>query len=138
MDDTTDDCASIFTRIEGDVVVVTFTGAIDVFAGPSVRDTLSGLISAGHRHLVLELEDVLFMDSSGLGALIGTMKKARDHHGSVRLVCSSERSAGLLRITGLSGVIPVYETTERAAASVRSEISTADGCVGDRDTAQAG
>ena len=66
---------------------VTVSGEIDVATSPQLRDQLSSLLANGARDITLEFEGVSFVDSSGLGVLVGTYKRLRDEvGGSVRKV----------------------------------------------------
>src|SRR6476469_154929 len=62
-------------------------GEIDVATSPTLRDDMSALIARGARHITLDFAAVTFVDSSGLGVLVGTYKRLReDQDGSVRIV----------------------------------------------------
>jgi anti-sigma B factor antagonist len=66
--------------------------------------------------IVVDLTHLEFLDSTGLGALIGAHKRAAEHGGSVRLVAQEGQILRLLRITGLLDVFKVYPTVEAALA----------------------
>src|SRR3954452_13481789 len=99
----------------GERMVVAVGGEIDVYTAPKLRERLVELINSGHYHLVINLEGVDFLDSTGLGVLVGALKRVRSHQGSLRLVCTQERLLKIFRITGLSKVFPIYDTVEEAA-----------------------
>ena len=88
--------------------VVAIRGDIDVYTAPALREQLLGLIRAGHHNLVLNLDAVQFLDSAGLGVLVGALKRARHHGGSIHLICSRGPILRTLRITGLTGVFPIH------------------------------
>lgn len=106
----------------GDVVLVTIRGDVDVYTAPGLRDHLDHLIVTGHHHLVIDLEQVPFMDSTGLGVLVGRLKRTRLQEGSLRLVCTVPRILRVFEITGLNQVLSVYadagEALERAQDQV--------------------
>ena len=64
--------------------------------------------------LVIDLERVEFLDSTGLGALIGGLKRVRNHDGSLSLVCTRERLLKLFRITGLNKVFDIHPDIDSA------------------------
>ena len=59
------------------------------------------------------MEGVEFLDSTGLGVLVGGLKRVRAHDGSLRLVCTQERILKIFRITGLTKVFPIHATWRR-------------------------
>jgi anti-sigma B factor antagonist len=102
------------TRDEGDRTVVEVGGEIDVYTAPKLREQLVDLVNAGRYHLVVDMEKVEFLDSTGLGVLVGGLKRVRAHDGSLRLVCTQERILKIFRITGLTKVFPIHETVAEA------------------------
>ena len=108
---------SLDDRIEGDRTVVVVGGEIDVYTAPKLREKLIDLVSAGHYHLVIDMESVEFLDSTGLGVLVGGLKRVRAHDGSLRLVCTQERILKIFRITGLTKVFPVHDTVADAVSA---------------------
>jgi anti-sigma B factor antagonist len=107
---------SVDSRPAGGRTVVVVGGDIDVYTAPELRNRLVELVEAGHYHLVVDLEGVGFLDSTGLGVLVGALKRVRVHQGSLRIVCRQERLVNLFRMTGLAKVFPMFETVEGASA----------------------
>ena len=68
---------SLTTRAEGGRTVVEVGGEIDVYTAPKLRETIVSLVDAGAVHLVVDLERVEFLDSTGLGVLVGGLKRVR-------------------------------------------------------------
>jgi anti-anti-sigma factor len=101
---------------EGELVAE-LAGEIDVYSSPSFREFLISAANMGYVNLILSLDGVEFLDSTGLGILIGALRRSRFHSGSVGLVCSQERLAKVFRITGLSKVFGVYDSTREALAA---------------------
>ena len=101
----------------GDRTVVEVGGEIDVYTAPKLREQLIDLVSAGQYHLVVDMEGVEFLDSTGLGVLVGGLKRVRAHEGSLRLVCTQERILKIFRITGLTKVFPIHATVDEAVAA---------------------
>src|SRR4051812_39260145 len=108
---------SLSTRTEGDRTVVTVGGEIDVYTAPKLREQLIDLVSSGNYHLVVDMEGVDFLDSTGLGVLVGGLKRVRAHDGSLRLVCTQERILKIFRITGLTKVFPIHASVDEALAA---------------------
>ena len=108
---------SLSTRTEGDRTVVTVGGEIDVYTAPKLREQIVQLVEEHRYHLVVDMEDVEFLDSTGLGVLVGGLKRVRAHEGSLRLVCTQERILKIFRITGLTKVFSIYDSVDDAVAS---------------------
>jgi len=91
-------------------------GSLDIATSPTVRAALLDAAERGQHRLVVDLSGLDFIDSTGLGALIGGQRRARENGGEVRLVAREGQILRLLRITGLLTVFPVYRTLEDALA----------------------
>src|SRR3982751_3221787 len=98
--------------------VLTVRGEVDVTRTPRVRTQLISLLSDGQPQLVVDLEGVRFLDSSGLGALVAGLKLARSRSGELRIVCEGQRSVRkVLEVTGLERVLERYDTVDEATAA---------------------
>ena len=105
---------SLDTRQVGDRTVVTVGGEIDVYTAPKLRDKITELVNAGSHALVIDMEKVEFLDSTGLGVLVGGLKKVRAHDGSMELICSQDRLLKIFRITGLAKVFTIHDSAAAA------------------------
>ena len=94
------------TRVSGHTVVSP-QGEIDFATGPQLKDAITELLVAGEVHLVIDLLAVDFIESTGLGALIGGRRRAHALRGSLVLVCTEQQMLKIFRITGLDKVQPV-------------------------------
>ncbi|MQA04143.1 MAG: anti-sigma factor antagonist [Streptosporangiales bacterium] len=101
---------SLTTKAEGDRTVVEVVGEIDVYTAPKLREAFIDLVAQGAYHLVIDMEQVEFLDSTGLGVLVGGLKRVRAHDGTLRLVCSQERILKIFRVTGLTKVFPIHSS----------------------------
>jgi anti-sigma B factor antagonist len=108
---------SLDTETKGDRTVVKVGGEIDVYTAPKLREKLIDLVSGGSYHIVVDMENVDFLDSTGLGVLVGGLKRVRAHDGSLRLVCTQDRILKIFRITGLTKVFPIHATVDEAIAA---------------------
>jgi anti-sigma B factor antagonist len=107
---------TLTTRNVNGQVVVDVTGEIDVYTAPKLRDKITDLVAKGVYDLVIDMEGVEFLDSTGLGVLVGGLKKVRAHDGSLSLVCTQDRLLKIFQITGLSKVFAIHDTAESALA----------------------
>jgi anti-sigma B factor antagonist len=105
---------SIHVHVAGDMQVFELTGSLDIATSPTVRAALSSASERGSHRLVVDLTNVDFLDSTGLGALIGGQRRAKEFHGEVRLVAKEGQILRLLRITGLLKVFAVYSALDEA------------------------
>ena len=101
----------------GNCRVLTAGGCLDLHSAPVLRDRLIELLDSGQRCLVLDLEGVEFLDSTGLGVLVGGLKRVRSHVGSLHLVCQREKILKVFRITGLTKVFPIHDSVADAIAA---------------------
>jgi anti-sigma B factor antagonist len=104
-------------REEGDRTVLDVGGEIDVYTAPKLRERLVELVSEGHYKIIVDMTKVEFLDSTGLGVLVGGLKRVRSHDGQLALVCNQERIYKIFRITGLTKVFPIHETVDAAVAA---------------------
>ena len=97
--------------------VIAVSGEIDVYTAPRLRETLVSLVDAGNYRLIVDMEGVEFLDSTGLGVLVGGLKRVRAHDGGIDLVCTQGRILRIFRITGLNRVFSIFNSVEDALAS---------------------
>ena len=112
----------IVEKIVDGVMLVDLRGRITL--GPeteAVRSKLKELLAAGHRHLILNLGEVTYLDSVGLGTLISGYTSARNAGGNLKLLHLPRGVQQLLQITRLSTVFEIYEDLAKAVGSFKSE-----------------
>lgn len=102
-------------RLDG-VAVVRLTGRLDLLSAATVKQRLLEAVAEGYRRLVVVLDTVTFIDSSGLGALIGGLKAARLAGGNLRIAQPGEQARLILELTTLDRVLRAYPTVEEALA----------------------
>lgn len=102
------------SRDVGDQTVVEVAGEIDVATADTLRERLGTLIDRQHVDLVVDLRGVTFMDSTGLGLLVGTLKRVRTAGGRLQLVIDSERLLMVFRITALEQVFTIRPSLDDA------------------------
>jgi anti-sigma B factor antagonist len=107
---------SLETRQENGRTIIEVGGEIDVYTAPKLRECITNLVDEGQVDLVIDLEKVEFMDSTGLGVLVGGLKRVRTHEGSLELVCTQERLLKIFRITGLGKVFAIHGSQSEATA----------------------
>jgi anti-sigma B factor antagonist len=108
-----------FNDEHADFCVVGAAGELDVATAPDLDRKLRAAIEEGQVHLVLDLTQVTFVDSTGLGVLVGCRNLVRKSGGTIRLVVTHRNVRKVLEITSLDTVFPIYESLE-AALSAKS------------------
>jgi anti-sigma B factor antagonist len=112
----THDELSIDLRTEdaGDTMIFKLRGSLDLATAPTVRAALSEAADEDGHHLIVDLRQLEFLDSTGLGVLIGAHRRATERGGSFRLIVHDGPISRLLNITGLVTVFAVYHSLEDA------------------------
>ncbi|MCX6020184.1 MAG: STAS domain-containing protein [Chloroflexi bacterium] len=100
----------------GGVTVVEPAGRLDLLSASELKQQLAGLATGGHRKIVIDLIGVTFIDSSGLGAIIGGLKAARLLGGELRIARPGDQARVILELTTLDRVLRPYATMEEALA----------------------
>jgi anti-sigma B factor antagonist len=98
----------------GDCAVLRVAGEIDLYTAPELRERVIRLIDDGIRHVIADLRDVDFLDSTGLGALVGSLKRLRLREGSLELVTSGGRILQIFQITGLTRAFALHSSVPDA------------------------
>jgi anti-sigma B factor antagonist len=96
-------------------------GELDAFTVSQFRQALAELASTPR--LLIDMSGVPFVDSAGLGALIGGIRRARENGGDVAVCCNRPTLTRLLRTTGFDRIVTVAETIEEAAAALSNDPS---------------
>ena len=98
------------------LVVLTPVGELDAFTLSSFRQEVA---QVGGSHAVIDMSGVPFLDSAGLGALIGAIRRVRELGGDVAIACNRPSVEHLLRTTGFDRIVTIAESVEDPAASLR-------------------
>ena len=99
-----------------DCAVLRVRGEIDIYTAPELREHVIKLVADGVRHITADLRAVDFLDSTGLGALVGSLKRLREQDGSLTLVTAADRVLTILRLTGLNRVFTLHPSVPEALA----------------------
>src|SRR5262245_53634914 len=97
--------------------ILSVRGEVDVYTAPKFRERLIELVSEGKHRIVVDLEGVEFLDSTGLGVLVGGLKRLRSHDGDLLLVCTQSRILKVFEITGLTKVFAIHDSVDAALAA---------------------
>ena len=104
--------------------VVRVAGAVDLYSAAVLREHLLDVIRSGHSRLIVDLERVTFIDSTGLGVLIGALKRARDAGGGMQVIGRGVEVDKVFRITGLYRILPLHASVQAARAAFAASADT--------------
>src|ERR1035438_8444691 len=111
---------TIASREMGGVSVLDLTGKIALGEGSvQVRDAIRGLVGSGKKSILLNLGDVNYIDSSGLGELVGAYTTAKNHGTELKLLKLTQKVHDLLQLTKLFTVFDIYDD-EKVAVDRKS------------------
>ena len=96
--------------------VVAPSGEIDAVTSPTLGKRLLALAEEGKTGLVVDLSKVTFIDSTGIGVIVNTVRQLRNRHGHLVLVCPTERVLRPFQVTGLTGRLEITSSREEAVA----------------------
>src|SRR5437773_12301075 len=96
------------------ITVVAPTGRLDVAGAPALKEAISEVVKNGPPRLVIDLEGVSFVDSTGLGSVIAALKLVRGSRGDLRLAAPNQQVRVVLELTTLDRVFAYYPTVEDA------------------------
>lgn len=99
------------------VPVLAVKGEVDVYSAPALSENLNQLLDEGSATIVVDLTEVAFLDSTGLGALIAARTATDKTGGALPIVCTQDRILKLFNITGLDGVFSIYPSVDEAVGA---------------------
>lgn len=95
-----------------DYTLLAVEGEIDVYSAPVLRQKLVELADRGVSRIIVDLEAVEFLDSTGLGVLVAALNRSRRQNGDVELICSQRRILRVFEITGLTKVFTIHPSRD--------------------------
>lgn len=104
----------ITTQQQDGVCALSLAGEVDVYTAPWLKEALVEQIESGCARIIVDLDGVGFIDSSGLGVLVGGLRRAKEQDGAIRLVCTRDNILKVFRITGLDKVFPIFADISEA------------------------
>ncbi|GBF51274.1 anti-sigma factor antagonist [Leptospira ryugenii] len=108
---------SYMSTMPNSAIVFNITGEINLYNSQAIRETLERLLSQGRVHFFLVLEEVRYIDSSGLGVFLGVHSKLSKTQGFLRLISPSEKVRYVLELTKLKNLLQIFDSVEDAAKS---------------------
>ena len=104
--------------VEGGIPVIEAQGYVDFDAAPQLKRAIVRHLDEGHRQVIVDLSSVGFIDSTGIGVLVGAVKRLGESGGSLGVVCPSDEMRGIFEVIGLDDVIPLHRSREHAVGAL--------------------
>jgi anti-sigma B factor antagonist len=103
--------------VDDEVAIVSVTGYLDFDAAPALKHGLVDCIEAGTGHLVVDLTETGFIDSTAIGVLVGALKRLEESGGSLVVVCTNENVKSIFELVGLDEVINLHRSRDDAVSA---------------------
>jgi anti-sigma B factor antagonist len=100
--------------LDGRTHVIEVEGQVDLYSAPELKEKTSQVIDGGRPRVIVDLSRVTFLDSTGLGILVGALKRIRAARGSLTLVVTDYDIERLFELTGLDGTFTIYRSRDEA------------------------
>ncbi|MCP4581282.1 MAG: STAS domain-containing protein [candidate division Zixibacteria bacterium] len=104
-------------RIDGDIAILSLAGRLDLTSASSLKEASKNVLSSDSKKMVLNLSDVDFINSSGLGALVSILKEVRKSQGSMKLTNLAPYVKEIFDITQLSNIFDIFPDENQALSS---------------------
>jgi anti-sigma B factor antagonist len=111
---TVDQTFGLTEQVRDGATVVGVVGEVDVATAPTLRDRLDTVVTTGDGAVVVDLAGVTFIDSTGLGVLIGARKRCADEGRQLRIVVGEPRILKVFEITGLTELFSIHPSLDLA------------------------
>ncbi len=105
-------------RFTDDAAVIGLSGDLDLATAPELRTALHEALTERTK-IVVDLAELRFLDSTGLGVLVGALKRVKAHDGSLSLVCTEDKILKIFKITGLTKVFPIHDSVDAATSDTQ-------------------
>lgn len=94
--------------------VLDVAGEIDVYTAPQFKEAVNSILATGQKHLIINMANISYMDSSGFGTLLSATKRLRPQGGTVNLVACNRSIDRILQITRLNTIFAIYDNVDDA------------------------
>ncbi|HOJ50793.1 MAG TPA: STAS domain-containing protein [Spirochaetota bacterium] len=101
-------------RTANDVVILDINGEIDLYNAPDIKDTIKNLIDSGKRQVIINLEKVSYIDSSGIGVLISSLSNLKKVGGALKIINVYASVKKVFELTKLTSFFEIYDSEEEA------------------------
>jgi anti-sigma B factor antagonist len=107
----------ITTRASGEIVILDITGEIDLYNAPEIKDIINKMIEDQKYNVIINLEKVSYIDSSGIGALISSLSNLKKYQGGLKIINVYASVKKVFELTKLTSFFEIYDSEDNAIAS---------------------
>lgn len=111
----------IIARVNKSIPVLDIVGEVDLYNTKDIKDTIDNMIKQGKYQIVLNLLQVPFMDSSGIGTLVTGMYRLKKYHGNLKIINTVGSVAKVFKMTGMDAHLEIFDNEEDAVVSFLKE-----------------
>ncbi|MDP7422659.1 MAG: STAS domain-containing protein [bacterium] len=101
-------------QLEGNITLLMITGDLDMYTLPKAKNTINHITETGRNRILIDLKNMDYIDSSGLGFFIGTLKKLKEKGGDLKLMNLNSYIQGIFKLINLNYIIEIFEDRETA------------------------
>lgn len=109
----------ITKRTKGEIVVLDILGEIDLYNAPEIKDIINGLIEQKKFNVIINLEKVTYIDSSGIGALISSLSNLKKYQGGLKIINVYASVRKVFELTKLTSFFEIFDSEDTAIESFR-------------------
>lgn len=109
----------IEVRKNGKITVIQLAGELDAYTAARFKEVMVDAIEDGGENLIVSMADVEYIDSSGLGALVGGLKRVSERRGKIVILSAQPQVRKVFEITGLERVFPLFDDEDEAVAALQ-------------------
>lgn len=107
----------ITPKVENDRLILNLEGELDTYNCGQLRSAIVEHVEKGHVNVIVDMTGVEYIDSTGLGSLVGGLKRVSERGGTMRIVTSNAQILKVFEITGLDRVFPIHHTLAEALSA---------------------
>lgn len=100
--------------------ILDLVGEVDAYTAGRFREIMLKVIEEGHKNIVISMKSVEYIDSSGLGALVGGLKRVSEKNGKIVIICDNQQVKKVFEITGLEKVFQIFASESEAIEAISS------------------
>ncbi|HOF32826.1 MAG TPA: STAS domain-containing protein [Spirochaetota bacterium] len=104
-------------RESADIVVLDISGEIDLYNAPEIKDTINQLIEDQKYNVIINLEKVSYIDSSGIGALISSLSSLKKYQGGLKIINVYASVRKVFELTKLTYFFEIFDSESDAVSS---------------------
>ncbi len=104
----------ISSRSNGDIVILDISGEIDLYNAPEIKDIIGSLIDQKKYNVIINLKEVTYIDSSGIGALISSLSNLKKYQGGLKIINVFASVKKVFELTKLTSFFDIHESEEEA------------------------